>query len=104
MIYVNDSQTTCQQGHSQTVTEVTIVTGPRGANGAQQDPKGLQDVSQKGSGPGKGCESKGRCGLSLRKRKKIGKKNQSKGVLRALGGPQGPRGAKKRALLSPRGV
>jgi hypothetical protein len=34
-------------------------------------PRGPQEGSQKESGPGKGCESKDRCSLFLRKKKKI---------------------------------
>jgi hypothetical protein len=69
----------CKQGRSQTITGVTVVTGPRGA------PEG----SQKGSGPRKGCENKGRCS-SFFLRKKIRTKNRSKGVLRVVGGPESP--------------
>jgi hypothetical protein len=68
------------QGHSQGVTGVTVVMGPRGAT----------EGSQKESGPGKGFESQGRYKLFLRKRKKIRKQNQSKGVLRVIGGPGSP--------------
>jgi hypothetical protein len=61
-----------------------------GPGGPQKGPQGAQEGSQKRSGPGKGCESKGRCSLLLRKRKKIRKKNQNKMVLRVIGGPGSP--------------
>jgi hypothetical protein len=70
----------------------------RAPEGSVGGPEG----SQKRSGPGKGCESKGRCSLFLRKRKKIRKKNQRGPEVRW--GPQEPSGAKKGALLSPRGA
>jgi hypothetical protein len=57
-------------------------------------PKEPQEASRKGSDSEKGCESKGRCGLCLRKGKKIRKMNQSKGVLVALRNPRGPMGPK----------
>jgi hypothetical protein len=80
-----------RQGLSQMVTGVTVVTGPREApRGPRKGPQGAQEGSQKGSGPGKGCESKGRCSLFLRKRKKVRRKNQSKGVLRVVGSPGSP--------------
>jgi hypothetical protein len=112
-IYENDDQ-----GRSQGSTGVTVVRGPQaqgapgprwpqaqggprpeealGPGGPQarggpgRVPKRPQEGSQKKSGPGKGCKSKGRCGLFLRKRNKIRKKNQSKGVLRVIGGPGSP--------------
>jgi hypothetical protein len=78
------------------------VRGPRAQGGPGRVPRGPKEGSQKESGPGKGCKGKGKCNLILRKRKKIRKKNQSKGVLRVIGGPRKPLGAKKGALLSPR--
>jgi hypothetical protein len=54
------------------------------SRGGSKDP---QEGSRKGSGSEKGCESKRRCGLCLRKRKKITIINQSK---RLLGGSRGP--------------
>ena len=51
-------------------------------------PRGPQEGSQKGSGPGKGCESIGRCSLFLRKRKKNKKKKiKVKWFLGSLGAP-----------------
>jgi hypothetical protein len=57
------------QGRGQTVTGVTVVTGPWGARrgaweGSPGDPKEPQEGSQKESGSEKGYESKERCGLS----------------------------------------
>jgi hypothetical protein len=76
------------QGRSQKITGVTVVTGPWGPwGGSRRVLRGPQEGSHKGSGPEKGCESKGRCNLFLRKRNKIRKKNQSEGVLRVVGGP-----------------
>jgi hypothetical protein len=81
------------------VTGGTVVTGPGGARGAWKGslggPKGPQEGSRKGSVPAKSCESKGRCGLCLRKRKKRRQKNQSKGVLEGPWRPRGLPGAKK---------
>jgi hypothetical protein len=57
--------------------------------------RGLREGSQKGSSPRKGCESKGRYSLFLRKRKKIRKKNQYKGVLRVIGAPGALRSQKR---------
>jgi hypothetical protein len=78
------------QGRSQGSTGVTVVRGPRAWEGPRRVPRGPQEGSQKESSPGKGCKSKGRCSLFLRKRKKIRKKNQSKGVLKVIGGPRSP--------------
>jgi hypothetical protein len=68
------------------VTRVTVVTGsqaqggPEGPwEGSTGSPKGPQEGSQKGSSSGKGCESKGRCSLFLRKRNKIKTKIKVKG-------------------------
>jgi hypothetical protein len=58
-------------GCSQGSTAVTVVRGPGGPG---RVPRGPQEGSQKRSDPGKGCESKGRCSLFLRKRKKIRRK------------------------------
>jgi hypothetical protein len=80
------------QGRSQTVTGVTVVMGPRGAR--EGCPKEPQEGYQKASGSEKGCESKGRCGLCLRKGKKRRKMNQSKGVMAALRDPGAPWGPK----------
>jgi hypothetical protein len=62
------------QGRSQGSTGVTVVRGPRAQGDPGRVPRGSQEGSQKASGPGKGCESIGRCSLFLRKRKKIRKK------------------------------
>jgi hypothetical protein len=79
-----------RQGCSQGSTGFTVVRGPWAQGGPGGPQRGPQEGSQKGSGPGKGCESKGRCSVFLSKRKKIRKKNRSKGVLRVIGGPGSP--------------
>jgi hypothetical protein len=93
---LSPSEYICHQSQSQTVTGVTFVTGPGRSVGAcggpgrvPKGPKAPQEGSRKGSDQGLGCKSKGRCGLCLRKRKKRTKKKGCKGVLEALGGPEG---------------
>jgi hypothetical protein len=79
--------------------------GPGGpVGGPESVPKEPQEESRNRSGSEKGCKSKGRCGLCLRKGKKRRKMNQSKGVLAALRDPGVTLGAQKWALLSPRGA
>jgi hypothetical protein len=67
------------QGCSQGSTPLTVVRGLRAQGGPAKVPRRPQEGSQKGSGPGKSCESIGRCSMFLRKRKKIRKRIKVKG-------------------------
>jgi hypothetical protein len=69
--------TNCLQAGPESDGErVKVVMGPRalgglggGREGSPRGLKGLQEGHRKGSSPGKGCESKVRCGLCLKKRR-----------------------------------